>query len=215
MTNVSSCSARFDTAVFRSTPRTPSGRKTPKGSKDWPQDTQGFSRKTLQVLPSMPGEPLTHSLDSRSKDAFLPIETTRNRRPLGLPSQRRDPRHLRVYRSRPHPDSRAPSTRHEIFRRLFFESTRLPKKTTAQPSISRRRRLLEIPQRTELSPKNRAALRKSWAQLIKRVYLTDPLKCECGGTLRVIAFITEHKAVQKILDHLKGFETRSRPPPQA
>jgi hypothetical protein len=67
----------------------------------------------------------------------------------------------------------------------------------------------------ELSPKNRAALRKSWAQLIKRVYLTDPWKCECGGTLRVIAFITEHKAVQKILDHLKGFETRPRPPPQA
>ena len=35
----------------------------------------------------------------------------------------------------------------------------------------------------QLSLKKRAALRKSWAQLIKRVYQTDPLKCECGGTL--------------------------------
>ncbi len=43
----------------------------------------------------------------------------------------------------------------------------------------------------ELSPKKRAALRKSWAQLIKRVYQVDPLKCDCGGTLRVIGFITE------------------------
>ena len=43
----------------------------------------------------------------------------------------------------------------------------------------------------KLSPKKRAALRKRWAQLIKRVYQTDPLKCDCGGQLRVISFITE------------------------
>jgi len=40
-----------------------------------------------------------------------------------------------------------------------------------------------------LSPKERAALRKSWAQLTRRVYQTDPLKCPCGGEFRVIAFI--------------------------
>jgi hypothetical protein len=51
----------------------------------------------------------------------------------------------------------------------------------------------------KLSPKKRAALRKSWAQLIRRVYQVDPLKCDCGGTLRVISFITEHKVIQKIL----------------
>ncbi len=44
-----------------------------------------------------------------------------------------------------------------------------------------------------LSPQKRAALRRSWARLIRRVYLTDPLKCECGGELRVIAFITEQR----------------------
>ena len=43
----------------------------------------------------------------------------------------------------------------------------------------------------KLSPKKRAALRKRWAQLIKRVHQTDPLQCDCGGTYRVVAFITE------------------------
>jgi hypothetical protein len=28
------------------------------------------------------------------------------------------------------------------------------------------------------------------------------LKCECGGELRLIAFITEHKVIKKILSHL-------------
>ena len=67
---------------------------------------------------------------------------------------------------------------------------------------------------TELSPKKRAALRKSWAQLIKRVYQVDPLKCQCGGTLRVIGFITEHKVIRKILDHLNKRNGRSRAPPK-
>ncbi len=66
----------------------------------------------------------------------------------------------------------------------------------------------------ELSPKKRAAVRKSWAQLIRRVYLTDPLKCECGGTLRVISFITEQKVIRKILDHFENSKTHSRAPPQ-
>ena len=65
----------------------------------------------------------------------------------------------------------------------------------------------------ELSPKKRAALRKSWAQLIKRVYQIDPLKCDCGGTLRVISFITEHKVIRKILDHLDKRNGDSRAPP--
>ena len=69
------------------------------------------------------------------------------------------------------------------------------------------------PAEPELSPKKRTALRKSWAQLIKRVYLVDPLKCECGGTLRVIGFITEHKVIRKIIDHLDKRNGHSRAPP--
>lgn len=64
-----------------------------------------------------------------------------------------------------------------------------------------------------LSPQKRAALRRSWARLIRRVYLTDPLKCECGGELRVIAFITERNTIRTILSHLEARTTESRAPP--
>jgi hypothetical protein len=66
----------------------------------------------------------------------------------------------------------------------------------------------------KLSPKKHAALKKSWAQLIRRVYQVDPLKCDCGGTLRVISFITEQKVIRKILDHLEKRTSDSRAPPK-
>ncbi len=67
----------------------------------------------------------------------------------------------------------------------------------------------------ELSPKKRAALRKSWAQLIKRVHQANPLNCECGGTYHVISFITEHKVIRKILEHLEKRNPDSRAPPES
>jgi len=49
------------------------------------------------------------------------------------------------------------------------------------------------------------AMRRAWAQLIKRIYEVDPLVCpSCGGEMKVVAFITEHEVVDKILRHLKG-----------
>jgi len=66
----------------------------------------------------------------------------------------------------------------------------------------------------ELSPKKRAALRKSWARLIKRVYQVDPLKCPCGGTLRVVGFITQPNAVRKILTQSDKRNGNSRAPPK-
>jgi hypothetical protein len=61
------------------------------------------------------------------------------------------------------------------------------------------------------------ALRRSWAQLIKRIYEVDPLVCpSCGGEMKVIAFITEHDVVDAILRHLAKTEARSpRGPPGA
>ena len=54
------------------------------------------------------------------------------------------------------------------------------------------------------------ALRRSWAQLIKRVYEVDPLVCpKCGGEMRIIAFITDHDVVDAILRHLAKAEARS------
>ncbi len=64
------------------------------------------------------------------------------------------------------------------------------------------------------SPETRA-LRRSWAQLIKRVYEVDPLLCpSCGGEMRIIAFITDHDVVDAILRHLAKAVARSpRGPP--
>jgi diadenosine tetraphosphate (Ap4A) HIT family hydrolase/ribosomal protein S27E len=59
------------------------------------------------------------------------------------------------------------------------------------------------------------ALRRSWAQLIKRIYEVDPLVCpSCGSEMKVIAFIIDHAVVDKILRHLKRTEgERGRGPP--
>ena len=65
------------------------------------------------------------------------------------------------------------------------------------------------------SSKQRAALRRRWANLIKRVFKTDPLICKnCGGKMRVVSFITEPKVIRKILDHLQKRQTPSRAPPR-
>ncbi len=60
------------------------------------------------------------------------------------------------------------------------------------------------------------ALRRSWARLIKRIYEIDPLVCpNCGAEMKVVAFITEHEVVDKILRHLRrrDEEGRGRGPP--
>jgi len=59
------------------------------------------------------------------------------------------------------------------------------------------------------------ALRRSWAQLIKRIYEVDPLVCSsCGSEMKVIAFITEHDVVDAILRHLAKTKARSPRGPQ-
>jgi hypothetical protein len=59
------------------------------------------------------------------------------------------------------------------------------------------------------------ALRRSWAQLIKRIYEVDPLLCpSCGSEMKVIAFITEPAVVDAILRHLERKESQeARGPP--
>ena len=61
------------------------------------------------------------------------------------------------------------------------------------------------------------ALRRSWAQLIKRVSEVDPLVCpKCQGEMRIIAFIIDHEVVDKILRHLAKAGARPpRGPPSA
>ena len=58
------------------------------------------------------------------------------------------------------------------------------------------------------------ALRRRWAQLIRRIYEADPLVCpRCGEAMRIIAFVTAPRVIDKILKHLaaKGIDARSPP----
>jgi hypothetical protein len=67
-------------------------------------------------------------------------------------------------------------------------------------------------------PPERAALRRRWANLIRRVYEVDPLVCpRCGAEVRVIGFITETKVIKRMLDHIRKRDkvSRSPPPPQS
>jgi hypothetical protein len=58
-----------------------------------------------------------------------------------------------------------------------------------------------------------------WAKLLKRVFLVEVTKCECGGTLKIIAAITTSKAITAILSHLSlpteaPVVANARAPPQ-
>ena len=55
---------------------------------------------------------------------------------------------------------------------------------------------------------------KGWAAMIRKVYEVDPKLCpKCGGTLKVVAFITDYQAVDRIIDHLKLTFVAEKPPP--
>jgi hypothetical protein len=57
-------------------------------------------------------------------------------------------------------------------------------------------------------------LRRRWADLIRRVYQTEPLICpKCGSKMRILSFITQPRVIHKILDHLKNRATQKRGPP--
>ena len=43
----------------------------------------------------------------------------------------------------------------------------------------------------------------SWAMLLARIYDVFPLVCsQCGGSMRVLSFVTEVQSVEKILTHI-------------
>jgi hypothetical protein len=49
--------------------------------------------------------------------------------------------------------------------------------------------------------------------MIRKVYEVDPMVCpKCGGRMKVIAFITDYAAVDRIIDHLKLTFTADMPP---
>jgi len=55
---------------------------------------------------------------------------------------------------------------------------------------------------------------KGWAAMIRKVYEVDPMLCpKCGGPMKVVAFITDYVAVDRIIDHLKLVFAAEKPPP--
>jgi hypothetical protein len=62
--------------------------------------------------------------------------------------------------------------------------------------------------------------RLPWAILLKRVFMTDALRCpRCQGHMKILAAITKPEAIRKILDHLEipseaPRRAPARPPPQ-
>jgi len=55
---------------------------------------------------------------------------------------------------------------------------------------------------------------EGWAEMIRKVYEVDPMVCpQCGGTMKVIAFLTDYAVVDRIIDHLKLTFLADKPPP--
>jgi hypothetical protein len=53
-----------------------------------------------------------------------------------------------------------------------------------------------------------------WAKLIRQVWQEDPLLCpRCGGSMRIISFITDQRVIDKILRHI-GYKHADMPPPR-
>ncbi len=58
------------------------------------------------------------------------------------------------------------------------------------------------------------ALKRRWAHFIKQVYEADPLLCpQCGGPMRIIAFIDQAAVIEKILTHLGLWPAHAHSPP--
>jgi len=50
--------------------------------------------------------------------------------------------------------------------------------------------------------------------MIKKVYEVNPLTCPlCQGEMRIIAFLTDHAVVDRIINHLKLTSVTNKPTP--
>jgi hypothetical protein len=48
--------------------------------------------------------------------------------------------------------------------------------------------------------------------LLRRIFEVDPLRCpRCGGAMRILAFLTEPAAIDRILAHLRTRDTLCSP----
>jgi Putative transposase len=55
---------------------------------------------------------------------------------------------------------------------------------------------------------------KGWAEMIRKVYEVDPMVCpKCGSRMKVVAFLTAHAVIDRIIDHLQMTFVAQKPPP--
>lgn len=70
----------------------------------------------------------------------------------------------------------------------------------------------------EAAPPALADARRRWAELLRRIFEVDPLRCpRCGHQMRIIGFITQPGVIDRILTHLRRTAIparRSRAPPR-
>ena len=56
----------------------------------------------------------------------------------------------------------------------------------------------------EAVPPALAQARRRWAELLRRIFELDPLRCpRCGHAMRVVGFITQPHVIDRILTHLR------------
>ncbi len=56
----------------------------------------------------------------------------------------------------------------------------------------------------EPMPPSLQEVRRRWAELLRRIFEVDPLRCpRCGHEMRIVAFITQHRVIDRILTHLR------------
>ena len=65
-----------------------------------------------------------------------------------------------------------------------------------------------------IEEESRKIPRRGWAEMIRKIYEVDPLVCpECGGRMKIVAFITDYSVLDRIINHLKLRFIADKPPP--
>ncbi len=63
----------------------------------------------------------------------------------------------------------------------------------------------------ESVPPSLPEARRRWAELLRRIFEVDPLRCpRCGHEMRIVAFITQPRVIDRILTHLRRTATEPR-----
>ena len=63
----------------------------------------------------------------------------------------------------------------------------------------------------ESVPPSLPEARRPWAELLRRIFEVDPLRCpRCGHEMRIVAFITQPRVSDRILTHLRRIATEPR-----